>query len=398
MRGRRGACDAAAGSARDVTLGDNCAVTPSDSRDAAAGDDAGAISGKGCNAAAGTDAFGAPDAPASPGDGAAGAAVASSTTPARTAAAAAAATARIILERRQTTRESFTRQEYQLAMAVLAPGESSRGERSRAEHSRSGRSELSFRAGSPRNDMSLLLIISLVIQVLLIVHCIKTGRNSLWIWALALLSYAGIIAYVAVELVPDLFRSGPARRAARGMKKALDPEANLRRYAEEARVTGGVAARQRYADELTRHGRFEEAIAAYREALKGLYEHDPNLLLGIARAQFGKGEPSAARATLDELARHNPDFRSPEAQLLYARALEAEGNVAQALEAYRALAPAYPGAEASVRYAQLLAAQGEHAQAANVARELLEQARIAPAHYRRAQRDWLDLAERLAAR
>lgn len=245
--------------------------------------------------------------------------------------------------------------------------------------------------------MSLLVIFSLVIQVLLIVHCIKTGRSWIWIWVLALLSYAGIIAYVAVELVPDLFRSTPAARAARGMKKALDPGADLRRYGEEARVTGNVASKQRYADELTRHGRFEEAIATYREALKGLYEHDPNLLLGVARAQFGKADPGAARATLDELAHHNPDFRSPEAQLLYARSLEAEGNAAHALEVYRELAPAYPGAEASVRYAQLLEAQGQHREASAVARELLEQARIAPAHYRRAQRDWLDLAARLVA-
>ncbi|HYK25972.1 MAG TPA: tetratricopeptide repeat protein [Steroidobacteraceae bacterium] len=247
-------------------------------------------------------------------------------------------------------------------------------------------------------SLGLLSIVSIVIQVLLIIHCIKTGRSWIWIWVIALLSYVGIIAYVAVEIVPDLFRSRPARRAARGMKKALDPGADLRRYGEQARVTGGVAALQRYADELTRHGRFDEAIATYQEALKGLYAHDPNLLLGIARAQFGKGDASAARATLDELTRQNPDFRSPDAQLLHARALEAEGSVTQALEAYHALAPAYPGAEASVRYAQLLAAQGEHARAASVARDLLEQARIAPPHYRRAQRDWLDLAERLAAR
>ena len=33
---------------------------------------------------------------------------------------------------------------------------------------------------------------------------------------------------------------------------------------------------------------------------------------------------------------------------------------------------------------------------AKKAKDLLEQARIAPAHYRRAQRDWLDSAQRLA--
>jgi hypothetical protein len=241
----------------------------------------------------------------------------------------------------------------------------------------------------------LALIVSIAIQVLLIIHVIRTGRNQLWIWVLIFLPLAGAIAYLAVEIVPDLFRSRAARRTARGFRKALDPQADLRRYESEARVAGNVASRQRYAEELARHERYDEAIAQYREALSGLYEHDPNLMLGLAQAQFGKGEAGAARATLDELIRLNPEFRSPTGHLLYARALEAEGNVAKALEEYKVLAPSYPGAEAAVRYAQLLRAQGRTDEARQVARELLEQARIAPGHYRRAQRPWLEAAQRL---
>ncbi len=242
-----------------------------------------------------------------------------------------------------------------------------------------------------------LLLVSIVIEVVLIIHAIKTGRNFLWIWVLLLLPGAGSLAYIAVELVPELFRSRAARRTARGMKRALDPGADLRRYESEARVTGDVASRQRYADELARHGRYDEAIGVYKQILTGLYAQDPNIMLGLAKAQFGKGDATAARTTLDELVRLNPDFRSPEGHLLYARALESEGNVAKALEEYKVLAPSYPGAEASVRYAQLLKAQGNGTEAASVARELLEQARIAPAHYRRAQRTWLESAQRLAA-
>jgi len=231
--------------------------------------------------------------------------------------------------------------------------------------------------------------------VALIIHVVKTGRNQIWIWVLALLSLPGAIAYIAVEILPELFRSRTAQRTARGLRKAMDPGADLRRYENEARVASNVASRQRYAEELVRHERYDEAIGQYREALTGLYEHDPNLMQGLAQAQFGKGDASAARTTLDELIQRNPDFRSPAGHLLYARALEAEGNVPKALEEYAVLAPAYPGAEASVRYAQLLQAQGRRAEAQKVARELLEQARIAPGHYRRAQRPWLDAAQRL---
>jgi hypothetical protein len=245
--------------------------------------------------------------------------------------------------------------------------------------------------------MSLLFIISLLIQAGFIIHVIKTGRNQLWIWVLIIpgLAFAGILAYIVVEILPELFRSRTMQRTARGFRKAMDPSADLRRYESEARVGSNVASRQRYAEELVRHERYDEAIAQYRETLSGLYEHDPNLMLGLAQAQFGKGDAAAARATLDELIRLNPEFRSPAGHLLYARALEAEGDVQKALEEYRVLAGSYPGAEAAVRYAQLLQSQGQRAEAQKVVRELLEQARIAPGHYRRAQRSWLEAAQRL---
>jgi hypothetical protein len=244
----------------------------------------------------------------------------------------------------------------------------------------------------------LFFILSIAIQVGFIIHVIKTGRNSLWIWVLVIpvLAVPGMIAYFFIEVVPDLLKSRTAQRTARGFKKAMDPEGDLRRLENEARVGSNVASRQRYADELVRHGRYDEAITQYRSALTGLYEHDPNLMLGIARAQFAQGNATAARGTLDDLIRLNPDFRSPDGHLLYARALESEGNVQKALEEYKVLATSYPGAEAAVRYAQLLQSQGRQAEAQKVARDLLEQARIAPAHYRKAQRSWLDIAQRIA--
>lgn len=240
----------------------------------------------------------------------------------------------------------------------------------------------------------LYLIVSITLQVLLIVHCIKTGRNQLWIWVLALLSLPGVIAYVAVEIVPDLVRSRTARSAARGVSRALDPGRDLREAADRLQVTGDVATRQAYADELSRQGRHAEAIAAYRAGLTGLYEHDPRLLLGLAQAQFASGDAAGARDTLDLLIAKNPDFRSPDGHMLYARAVEATGDTAKALEEYAALASYYPGAEAAVRYARLLRGTGQDAEAGRVLTELLEQARIAPAHYRRAQREWLAEAER----
>jgi hypothetical protein len=237
-------------------------------------------------------------------------------------------------------------------------------------------------------------IISLAIQVLLIVHCVRTGRNSLWIWAIALLPLAGPLAYIAVEVLPGLFGGSGTRRAVRGMRRALDPGQDLRRFEAEAAHSGDVASRQRYARELIRHGRPQEAIAVYRQALTGLFATDPDLMLGLAQAQFADGACGDARATLDALIARNPDYRSPDGHLLYARALAGEGNRDKALEEFTELTRYYSGAEAPLRHAQLLRACGRTEDAGRILRELLEHARLAPRHYRKMQREWLALAER----
>ena len=242
--------------------------------------------------------------------------------------------------------------------------------------------------------MSFYLLGSYILAACLIVHCMRTGRNTVWVWVMLMLPGFGGIAYIVAEILPELFGSRTAKRTLRGVKKALDPGQDLRRYQSAARLQGGVAAQQRYAEELVRQGRPGEAIDAYRQALKGLYEHDPGVMLGLAQAQFADARPADARQTLDELIRHNPDFKSPDGHLLYARALEAEGNAAKALEEYRVLAGYYAGAEAPLRYAQLLRREGRVDEARSTLRELMEHAQHAPRHYRKTQAEWLSAAER----
>jgi len=89
---------------------------------------------------------------------------------------------------------------------------------------------------------------------------------------------------------------------------------------------------------------------------------------------------------------HNPDFKSSDGHLLYARALDAEGNLPKAESEYRAIAAYYPGAEAKVRLAQFLRKIGKNAEAAATLEEVLKIAELAPRHVRRAQAEWLALA------
>jgi hypothetical protein len=238
-------------------------------------------------------------------------------------------------------------------------------------------------------------ILSGALSISLIVHCIKTGRNTIWVYVIIVLSpFIGSLVYIGAELLPEWLGSRSSRRAMRGLRSTLDPEGDLRRAENAMNISGNVASRQKYADELVRLGRAGEAVPIYQSCLTGGFADDPKLMLGYARTRFAAGDASGARQTLDELIVKNPDFKSPDGHLLYARALEAEGNHEKALGEYAALAAYYPGAEAAVRYAVLLKRLGQRELAQQTLKALLERAKYAPAHYRKAQREWLDEAHR----
>jgi hypothetical protein len=132
----------------------------------------------------------------------------------------------------------------------------------------------------------------------------------------------------------------------------------------------------------------------YEAALKGIFEHDPTLLLGLARAQFAKQDYGAARASLERMLGQNPEFKSTDAQLLYARTLDVQDALDDAEREYARIAPAYPGAEAKLRYALLLKRRGKIHEAHGVLKDLLDGAQLGPAHYRKAQAQWLERARR----
>ena len=207
--------------------------------------------------------------------------------------------------------------------------------------------------------MPLIFILTVAIQAALVWHVVSTGRNRIWILAIALLPAAGSLAYVVVEILPELFGSRTARRTKAGIGRMIDPNRDLRQAATEVEISGNVDARRRLAEELYQRGQYQEAIAAFQAGLKGIFEHDPTLLLGLAQAQFAIGDFAATRTSLETLIQHNPEFKSADGHLLYARTLEALDAGDAAEHEYEAVARGYPGAEARLRYALFLKRRGK---------------------------------------
>lgn len=238
-----------------------------------------------------------------------------------------------------------------------------------------------------------LFVISTLIQILLIVHVVRTGRDRIWIWVLLMLPMAGGLAYLVMELIPEWRGTIGGQRALRGVKQALNPAAQVRHQADAWEQSPNAENGRHYADALLASGRYEEALAIARQAARGFFADEPLLMLAQAQALFGLEKYTECVQTLDQLISNNPEFKSAEGHLLYARALEKNGQTEQALKEYQSVATYFPGAEARYRLGEALHNSGQQAASRDIFEQILKDARLAPAHFRKSQKSWLNKAK-----
>jgi hypothetical protein len=158
--------------------------------------------------------------------------------------------------------------------------------------------------------MSPVILLSIVLQIACCVHVVRTGRPLYWVFILLVFSYLAVLVYVIAEILPDLRHNPSARRTIRSVRDRIDPERDKRDAARLLQAVDTPENRRRLAEESLRRSDYAHAAELYQQSLKGLYATDPDLMLGLAKAQFGLGQAQQTRDTLDALISANPNFRS----------------------------------------------------------------------------------------
>lgn len=239
-----------------------------------------------------------------------------------------------------------------------------------------------------------IFIVSMLIQLGLIVHVLKTGRNTTWVFILLFAPIIGALAYFIVELLPELTSTRTARQARRSVAKAINPDRDLKQASRQHAVADTVQNSIALANEYLERAQFADAKEVLVRARKGVHADDPVILFLLAQAQFGLQEYANVLATLEELKNTNPAARSPEGHLLYARAHEELGDLDAAAHEYEALAEYFPGPEPRCRLARILKARGDAARAQALFEEVVRESEIAGRHYATLHKEWVALARR----
>lgn len=99
----------------------------------------------------------------------------------------------------------------------------------------------------------------IALQVLCIVHVVRTGRNQIWIMALMFLPVASAVAYFVVEILPGMQGNRHVRTVRAKAVAAIDPEREVRAARSALELADTIANRVRLADALAELGRYGEA-------------------------------------------------------------------------------------------------------------------------------------------
>lgn len=240
--------------------------------------------------------------------------------------------------------------------------------------------------------MPLIGMLHLLIAISFAVHAMKSGRPQFWVWIIMAVPLAGSLAYVLMELMPEMAHTRRARQIKSDLTDLVAPEREWHRRREQAELTGSIDDKRSLAEECERKGMWRDAIELYRSCAKGAFADDPPLLVGLARCELAQGEPKAALDMLDRLQTVHPKIESQEAHLLYARCLDALGRTKEAEAEYVNVSGYFIGLEARARLALLLQKTGEPQRANGLFQEIVKAAAVRGVVLSDADKDWLKVA------
>jgi hypothetical protein len=240
--------------------------------------------------------------------------------------------------------------------------------------------------------MQFLGILIFAVQVGFALHVIRSGRDRYWLYLILFLPALGCAIYFFSEVLPGLHGNRHVRRAGKAVINTLDPQREVRRLKDLIQISDTFENRQALADACVAAGHLDEAKQLYTALLKQ-EEYNPHIMQQLALCHYLAKDFSQAKSTLDELISHNPDYKSSDGHLLYAKTLEALGETEQALAEFAVVVESFAGEEARYRYAMLLKASGRQHEAEKVFNQILTRARQSPKYYRRVQKQWIDLAK-----
>ena len=229
-----------------------------------------------------------------------------------------------------------------------------------------------------------------ILQVFAVLHFIRRRPDTIWLWVILFLGPVGALAYILMEMVPDL---GLLHQAfdAHGRRKRI---ARLEAIVLENRAAGNL---EELADLYLDEGKFARARECYDKAIAAPGDHlDAQYRRGIAEIHLG--DFAAAARDLAAVTARDPKYDFHRAPALLAHAYANTGRPAEALALFEQATGISTSSETYFNYASFLASQNRVGEARQWAGRILAKKPTMPRYLQRRERPWFRKASGLLKR
>lgn len=227
-----------------------------------------------------------------------------------------------------------------------------------------------------------------ILQVIAVVHFMRRRPDNYWIWIIFLGGAIGALAYIIVEMLPDL---GLAADSMKGFSRRK----RIRRL--EVMVLDNPSAGN-YEDLgalLLEEKRYAKARECFDHALASRTDHvDPFYRRGLAA--FHMNDFAAALPDFERVVKSEPKYDYSRAMTFYARSLAETGRTDEAAAAFDQLIRTTSATESLCSAAEFLAKQNRRAEAKELTDRILARKLTMPPYQKRRERPWLRRAAALA--
>ena len=194
-----------------------------------------------------------------------------------------------------------------------------------------------------------LFYITIVLQAICVIHCLKKGNDRRWILAIVFLPLMGCIAYVFSEM----FTGRDIKNVQEGVGAVFNPSGRIKKLEDNLRFSDTFNNKVALADAYLGVGQTTKAIALYESSLTGNFTENEYVLRQLIIA-FSIAKRYADVVPLAQKIYRLPQFPRSKEHILYAIALEHTGKPEQAEVEFKMMKARYSNFESRFQYGQFL--------------------------------------------
>ncbi|MBR5932801.1 MAG: tetratricopeptide repeat protein [Treponema sp.] len=143
-----------------------------------------------------------------------------------------------------------------------------------------------------------------LLQLLLLIHIIKTRRDFTWIYLLIFLPYVSALAYIILCIIPDIMHSRVLYKAQGTVADIIIPNRKIKELEKAVRISDTPANILNLADAYAQSGRFSEAVELYKKIMTGVYKNDSEIEYKLMISLYELGEFAEAKKILKSYKKH----------------------------------------------------------------------------------------------